>query len=113
DAAPGLAGHRRGADTARLDGRGAGVLLRQQNISSIIVPADGPPIGGPYEREGRRMRTIVGGSDRLGYVGALVVADYAALAPAGARAAMDGFVARYRGAGWRVVDHRQEAASAA
>jgi len=59
------------------------------------------------------MRTIVVVSDRLGYVGALVVADYAALAPAAARAAMDGFVARYRGAGWRVVDHRQEAASAA
>jgi hypothetical protein len=59
------------------------------------------------------MRTIVVVSDRLAYAGALVVADYAWLAPAAARLAMDGFVARYRGAGWRVVDHRPEAAAAA
>jgi hypothetical protein len=59
------------------------------------------------------MRTIVVVSDRLGYVGTLVVADYAWLEPAAARAAMDAFVARYRGAGWRVVDHRQDTASAA
>jgi hypothetical protein len=59
------------------------------------------------------MRTIVVVSDRLGYVGALVVADYTWLSPPAARAAMDGFVARYRKAGWRVVDHRQDTATAA
>jgi hypothetical protein len=58
------------------------------------------------------MRTIVVVSDQTAYVGRLVMVEYAHLGAAAA-AAMDAFVARYRAAGWRVVDHRATATTAA
>ena len=59
------------------------------------------------------MRTIVVLSDRLAYAGPVALTDFAPYAPWVARVVMDAFVARYRNAGWRVLDHRCDAASAA
>ncbi|HEV8637623.1 MAG TPA: hypothetical protein VG370_25675 [Chloroflexota bacterium] len=59
------------------------------------------------------MRTIVVVSDQLAYVGPVALADFSPRPPGVARVVMDAFVARYRNAGWRVLDHRCDAASAA
>jgi hypothetical protein len=55
------------------------------------------------------MRTIVVVSDQLAYLGSVALPAFSASAPGEARAAMDAFVARYRNAGWRVLDHRRGA----
>ena len=58
-------------------------------------------------------RTIVVVSDALAYVNGWAMADYRRESPVRARDLMDLFIAKYRNAGWPVVDERAEAAAAA
>lgn len=60
-----------------------------------------------------RDRTILVVSDGLAYVNGWVMVDYRAEPPGRARELMNLFVARYRRAGWPVVDKRPLAAAAA
>jgi hypothetical protein len=59
------------------------------------------------------VRSIVVLSDRLAYAGPVALTDFSPCAPWVARVVMDAFVAGYRNVGWRVLDHRCDAASAA
>jgi hypothetical protein len=54
------------------------------------------------------MRTIVVVSDTLAYTSGIPIADYSAFSAERAVALMDLFVAKYRAAGWEVVEHRPE-----
>ena len=58
-------------------------------------------------------RTIVAVSDTLAYLNGWAIADYRAAPPQAARAQMDAFLAKYRLAGWWIVDQRPEAGQAA
>ena len=58
-------------------------------------------------------RTIVAVSDTLAYANGWAIADFRAAAPGCARAQMDAFLAKYRAAGWWVVDQRPDAGQAA
>jgi hypothetical protein len=75
----------------------------------------GRPGGLPIATEGTTVqsRTIVAVSDRLAYANGWAIADYRAEPAGTARAQMDAFLAKYRLAGWWIVDQRPEASQAA